>query len=84
MKQKLTSEQKQCSHRISRSEYKTWINDWTGEEECEWEYWNQSTEEDLDLHRTKCTQCGMIGYYSGAARNWYEKGISSNGIKGLG
>jgi hypothetical protein len=29
------------------------------------------------LHRYKCTQCGEIGYYSGAAENYYTKGIKN-------
>lgn len=32
---------------------------------------------DLDLHRMKCTQCGKIKYYSGAAHDYYENGIKS-------
>jgi hypothetical protein len=38
---------------------------------------------DIDLHRYKCTLCGMIGYYSSAAKDYYEKGILSN-VHGLG
>lgn len=37
---------------------------------------------DIDLHRYKCTQCGEIMYYSGAARSFYEDGITSS-ISGL-
>jgi hypothetical protein len=36
---------------------------------------------DLDLHRYKCTKCGEIGYYSGAARDYYEKGIKSEVLR---
>lgn len=42
-----------------------------------------STYEDIDLHRTKCTQCGHILYYSGAARSYHEDGIRSPHIIGL-
>jgi hypothetical protein len=37
---------------------------------------------DIDLHRMKCSICGEIGYYSNAARKFFEEGITSN-IKGL-
>ncbi len=37
---------------------------------------------DIDLHRYKCMKCGHIGYYSGAARQYYEDKIKSD-IKGL-
>jgi hypothetical protein len=33
-----------------------------------------STTEDLDTHRYRCTQCGLVMYYSGAARAYYEEG----------
>ena len=42
-----------------------------------------STYEDVDLHRTKCTQCGHLVYYSGAAKNYYENGVRTPGVKGL-
>lgn len=37
---------------------------------------------DIDTHRMKCSRCGAIGYYSSAARNFYENGVVSN-IEGL-
>lgn len=42
-----------------------------------------SAYEDIDLHRTKCTKCGHIVYYSGAARAYYEDGVRTPGIRGL-
>lgn len=44
---------------------------------------SQSTWQDLDLHRLKCSLCGKIKYYSKAAKDFYTKGIKSEGIKGL-
>ncbi len=38
---------------------------------------HEDTFKDIDLHRYKCTQCGEIGYYSGAAENYYTKGIKN-------
>lgn len=29
---------------------------------------------DIDLHRYKCTLCGEVGYYSGAAKRYYVDG----------
>lgn len=42
-----------------------------------------STMADIDLHRMRCRLCGQIGYYSEAARAFYEDGIKSPGISGL-
>lgn len=49
-----------------------------------WEY-NRTRDltTDIDLHRFKCTRCGEIGYYSGAARQFYENGVCTPGIIGL-
>ena len=57
-------------------------NPYTGDESVDisWEW--EDTYEDVDLHRYKCKQCGEIKYYSGAAKDFYTKGIKSP-IKGL-
>lgn len=39
-----------------------------------WSYENVSAFEDIDLHRMKCSKCGKIEYYSGAASRHYEDG----------
>lgn len=70
-----------CTHRKDNSHYVT-HTDWDGEEVSEWVEDTISTEEDFGLHRTKCSQCGHIGYYSSAARDYFEKGIKSP-IRGL-
>jgi hypothetical protein len=44
---------------------------------------SEDTVQDLDLHRYQCTQCGEIMYYSGRARDYYERGILSPGVPGL-
>jgi hypothetical protein len=58
------------------------VDDWTGEDlPAEWvEY---STTEDIDTHRYRCTLCKKVMYYSGAARDYHEKGIKSH-VDGLG
>lgn len=73
-----------CSHQAQRSEWiDPFVNDWGVEEPGEWKYSVESTTEDVDLHRYRCTQCGKIFYYSGRARDFYEKSIESPWIKGL-
>ena len=68
-----------CTHKRIHVSYE--LNDWTGEiEKVETRI---SAFEDTGLHTYKCTQCGEVGYYSQAAKNYFEKGITSN-IKGLG
>jgi uncharacterized OB-fold protein len=72
-----------CTHTKTRT---VWVDDTTwydDEEHGHYEEETYSTEDDLDLHRTRCSQCGHIGYYSGAARQYYENGVKSPGIKGL-
>lgn len=66
------------------------VSEWIDEHEShwgtipgEWHYSTQHTYVDLDLHRYQCTQCKEIFYYSGRARDYYEKGIKSEWIKGL-
>jgi hypothetical protein len=46
----------------------------------EWEYKTEYTTVDIDLHRYKCTQCGEVMYYSGAAREYYETGVDRKGL----
>jgi extradiol dioxygenase family protein len=71
-----------CNHTRETSR---WVTvDYFGEEiDGEWEYTTETTTVDIDLHRYKCTQCGEIMYYSGRARDYYEKGIKSDWITGL-
>ncbi len=71
-----------CNHTRETSRWVT--TDYFGEEiDGEWEYKTEYTTVDIDLHRYKCTQCGEIMYYSGRARDYYEKGIKSDWITGL-
>jgi hypothetical protein len=71
-----------CNHQRETSRWVT--QDYFGEEiDGEWEYTTESTTVDIDLHRYKCTQCGEVMYYSGRARDYYEKGIKSDWITGL-
>ena len=72
-----------CTHTRSVTVDNSYVDDWTGEKVYSYEYEERYTYEDIDLHRYRCTQCGEIGYYSGRARDYYEKGIKSKGIKGL-
>lgn len=38
-----------------------------------------STQEDLDVGRFRCTQCGEVGYYTGLWRAYHEQGIPCAG-----
>lgn len=71
-----------CTHTRDTSR---WVTvDYFGEEiDGEWEYDSVPTTVDIDLHRYQCTQCKEIFYYSGRARDYYEKGIKSEWITGL-
>jgi extradiol dioxygenase family protein len=71
-----------CNHQRETSR---WVTvDYFGEEiDGEWEYTTESTTVDIDLHRYKCTMCNEVMYYSGRARDYYEKGIKSDWITGL-
>lgn len=73
-----------CTH-TKRND--TWIdvfvNDWGHVVESHWNYDVIETYKDVDLHRYKCTQCNEIFYYSGRAREYYEKGTKFEGINGL-
>jgi hypothetical protein len=74
-----------CDHLLHLPD--RWVetyNDWTGEMDGEWEYHRtRDLREDLDLHRIKCSRCGHIDYYSGAARRFYEDGVRTPGVTGL-
>jgi hypothetical protein len=72
-----------CTHERTRSrwvEEEDWYHGGTTERQ---EWYTESTTVDIDLHRYKCTQCGEVMYYSGRARDFYEKGIKSDWIQGL-
>jgi hypothetical protein len=71
-----------CSHERTTERWVT--RDYFGEEiDGEWQYETVSTTVDIDLHRYKCTQCSEIMYYSGRAREYYEKGTKFDWIEGL-
>ncbi len=72
-----------CDHYETRRYYEETTNDWTGEPEGEWKTEETSLMVDIDLHRFQCTRCKQIGYYSGAAKAYYEAGKRSPGIQGL-
>lgn len=71
-----------CNHQRETSR---WVedDDWYpshGGSTGYWEYDSVSTTVDIDLHRYKCTQCGEVMYYSGAAREYYETGVDRKGL----
>jgi hypothetical protein len=72
-----------CTHERESSQWVEEENRYTGEVEGRWEWSTQSTTVDIDLHRYKCTQCGLVMYYSGRAREYYEEGKKFDWIQGL-
>lgn len=63
-----------CTHQRTHESYEN-QNYFGDEVEGYWVRETVSTTVDLDTHRYKCTQCSKIMYYSGAAADFYEKGI---------
>ena len=75
-----------CNHQRTTSRWvgeDNWYDDGSSMHTGDWVYDTVSTTVDIDLHRYKCTQCGEVMYYSGRARDYYEKGIKSDWITGL-
>ena len=70
-----------CEHKQGR-----WTagstDDWTGEELPD-VYLEESTTEDLDTGRFRCTQCGLVMYYTGLWREYHEKGVPCPGSDGV-
>ena len=62
-----------CAHTTGK-----WVDegyyDWDGIWVEDLRYYNVPTYEDIDLHRFRCTQCGLVRYYSERARKFYEEG----------
>lgn len=80
---KLKIVQQNCGHSNKWTERVEYECEWSGEWISELVEREQSLYEDIDLHRARCSRCGHILYYSGAARKFYEEGIKSPGIRGL-
>lgn len=72
-----------CEHKTGRYENVFQYRDWDGNDVYERQWVERSLMEDIDLHRMKCSRCGEVGYYSGAARDFYEKGVRKPGVDGL-
>jgi len=70
-----------CSHERVVERY-VQVEDWYGHVKMEREMSTESTTEDIDLHRYRCTLCGLVMYYSGRAREYHENGVKCH-IPGL-
>lgn len=67
-----------CNHQKSSYKDVYQYDDWdTGLPVYERELVVQSTCEDISTHCWRCTQCGKIGYYSQAARDFYEDDVKN-------
>lgn len=69
-----------CSHGYTTQRYVAKYDDWSGETSYEWEDHHTSYLVDIDTHRYKCTHCGEVMYYSGAAKEYYETGVDRKGL----
>ena len=76
----MESRRMSCNHMRERSYYVEEEDWYHGGTTGKWEYTTEYTTVDLDLHRYKCTQCGLVMYYSGAAREYYETGVDRKGL----
>lgn len=63
-----------CTHTRTRIEEST-FEDWEGETRTTYRRVEESTCEDIDIGRFRCTMCGEIGYYTGQWKDYFEKGI---------
>lgn len=65
-----------CTHRTP--EHWVWqdveVSPWGDTEQQLVPVGNESTYEDLDVGRFRCTQCGEVGYYTGLWRAYHEQG----------
>ena len=62
-----------CNHKITKVETSTW-EDYDGVEHTEYYRVEYSTMEDIDTGRMKCTMCGVIDYYTGQWKDFWEHG----------
>ena len=63
-----------CTHERDTS---TWVPEeehFYGVDEAHWVYGTESTYEDIDVGRFRCTQCGKVFYYTGLWRQHWEGG----------
>lgn len=73
----------QCTHEEYRQ---VWVpdyneEDWPNQSSGHYERHAVTLYKDLDIHRYQCSGCGKIGYYSGAARDYYEKGVPNEAVE---
>lgn len=60
-----------CTHRRGRWE-SGGVDDWSGDALPD-VYIEDSTTEDIDTGRFRCTQCGLVMYYTGLWKDFWEK-----------
>lgn len=68
-----------CSHGYTTQRYVEQDDGYGGTYD-EWEEHHTSYLVDVDTHRYKCTRCGEVMYYSGAAKEYYETGVDRKGL----
>jgi transposase len=65
-----------CDHEEQVMEDDSYL-DQDGNEVPDYKWVTRNTWVDIDLHRYRCTRCGVVRYYSERARRFYEDGEGS-------
>jgi len=68
-----------CTHTVNNSRYVEVQHPITGEFELEWEDRHDYTYVDIDVGRFRCTQCGLVQYYTGLWKAFFEEGTPCSG-----
>lgn len=68
-----------CSHTLTTGSYVDCVNEYTGSIEQSWQEETKYTYNDLDVGRFKCTQCGLVQYYTGQWKKFFEEGVPCAG-----
>jgi len=68
-----------CKHSRTITEQVEVENWMTGEIELVWSTREEHWTEDIDTGRFRCTRCGLVMYYTGLWRDYFEKGIPCPG-----
>jgi len=72
-----------CKHSREITEQVEVENWMTGEIEIEWSTRTEHWTEDIDVGRFRCTRCGLVMYYTGQWKRYFEEGIPCAGSDGV-
>lgn len=68
-----------CSHTKIVGRYIEDIDEENGQPTQTWVDETKFTYEDIDVGRFKCTQCGLVQYYTGQWKKFFEEGVPCSG-----